>query len=159
MHRLIENAFSWALQDCNYLNPKYMDRLIQETSAGMKPEQAADWNATAPEQAARSLEMESNEMTDLTKLASAVDLAQTRLETKLNGIRHISAQPVVRQISTLIEAHIALAAAEANDANSVKQALISLVEACEGEVEEVFSGEIGDAMKRARATLLSGSPD
>jgi hypothetical protein len=47
-HRLIENAFSWALQDCNYLNPKYMNRLIAETLAGMKPEQAAEWNATLP---------------------------------------------------------------------------------------------------------------
>ncbi|MNU30403.1 hypothetical protein D3C71_188880 [compost metagenome] len=46
-HRLIENAFSWALQDCNYLNPKYMDRLIGETMLGMKPEQAAGWNATS----------------------------------------------------------------------------------------------------------------
>ncbi len=52
LHRLIENAFSWALQDCNYLNPKYMDRLIAETIGGMKPEQAAQWNATAPEIAA-----------------------------------------------------------------------------------------------------------
>lgn len=46
-HRLIENAFSWALQDCNYLNPKYMDRLIEESKLGMKPEQAAGWNATS----------------------------------------------------------------------------------------------------------------
>lgn len=53
LHQLIENAFSWALQDCNYLSPKYMDRLIAETRAGMKPEQAATWNATAQEQAAR----------------------------------------------------------------------------------------------------------
>lgn len=52
-HRLIENAFSWALQDCNYLNPTYMNRLIAETIAGMKPEQAAEWNATAREIAAR----------------------------------------------------------------------------------------------------------
>lgn len=53
LHRLIENAFSWALQDCNHLNPKYMDRLIAETIGGMKPEQAAEWNATAREIAAR----------------------------------------------------------------------------------------------------------
>lgn len=46
-HRLIENAFSWALQDCNYLNPKYMDRLIEETMLGMKPEQAAGWSAAS----------------------------------------------------------------------------------------------------------------
>lgn len=55
LHRLIENAFSWALQDCNYLNPKYMDRLIADTLSGMKPAQAAEWNATAPE-ASRRLE-------------------------------------------------------------------------------------------------------
>lgn len=55
LHRLIENAFSWALQDCNYLNPKYMDRLIDCTHNGMKPEQAAVWNATAPEQATRAV--------------------------------------------------------------------------------------------------------
>jgi hypothetical protein len=58
LHRLIENAFSWALQDCNYLNPKYMDRLIAETISGMKPEQAAEWNATAPEIAARRQSVE-----------------------------------------------------------------------------------------------------
>jgi hypothetical protein len=58
LHRLIENAFSWALQDCNHLNPKYMDRLIAATILGMTPEQAADWNATAPEQAARKAELE-----------------------------------------------------------------------------------------------------
>lgn len=60
LHRLIENAFSWALQDCNYLHPKYMDRLIAETIRGMKPEQAAEWNATAPEQATRKPAMETN---------------------------------------------------------------------------------------------------
>jgi len=60
LHRLIENAFSWALQDCNYLNPKYMDRLIAETIRGMNPEQAAEWNATAPQQAARNSAMETN---------------------------------------------------------------------------------------------------
>jgi hypothetical protein len=48
LHRLIENAFSWALKDCNYLNPKYMDRLIAETITGMKPEQAAKWNDSSP---------------------------------------------------------------------------------------------------------------
>lgn len=53
LHRLIENAFSWALEDCNYLNPKYMDRLIAATEGGMKPEEAAVWNATEKEQAAR----------------------------------------------------------------------------------------------------------
>jgi hypothetical protein len=58
LHRLIENAFSWALQDCNYLNPKYMDRLIAETISGMKPEQAAEWNATAPEIASRRQSVE-----------------------------------------------------------------------------------------------------
>lgn len=60
LHRLIENTFSWAMQDCNYLSPKYMDRLIAETILGMKPEQAAVWNATAPEQAARNQKQEKN---------------------------------------------------------------------------------------------------
>ncbi|WP_026618314.1 hypothetical protein M728_000350 [Ensifer sp. WSM1721] len=56
-HRIIENAFSWALKDCNYLNPKYMERLIAETYQGMKPEQAAIWNATVPERAGRNGEV------------------------------------------------------------------------------------------------------
>lgn len=97
-------------------------------------------------------------MTDLSKLAREVDLAQTRLEILMKGIRHISAHPVVDHISQLIEARIALAAAKASDATAVKQALKSLVEACEGEVEEVFGGEIGAAMTLARATL-SASQD
>lgn len=49
LHRLIENAFSWALRDPNHLNPKYMDRLIAETVRGMSPEMAAAWNATTTE--------------------------------------------------------------------------------------------------------------
>ena len=28
LHRLVENAFSWGKQDCNYLNPKHMDKFI-----------------------------------------------------------------------------------------------------------------------------------
>jgi len=55
LHRLIENAFSWALRDCNYLNPKYMDRLIDRTHNGMKPEHAATWNAAAPDRELRSV--------------------------------------------------------------------------------------------------------
>jgi hypothetical protein len=56
LHRLIENAFSWALQDCNYLSPKYMDRLLAATREGMTPEAAAFWNATAREQQKSSTE-------------------------------------------------------------------------------------------------------
>ena len=92
-------------------------------------------------------------MTEPSKLDIAVNLAQTRLEFQLRGIRHASAPSIVNHISSLIDARIALAAAKATDTASVKQALRSLVEACEGEVEEVFGGEIGDAMKRARETL------
>ena len=53
VYRLVENAFSWAVEDCNYLNPKYVDRLVAATQAGMKPEQAAVWRADAPETSAR----------------------------------------------------------------------------------------------------------
>lgn len=52
-HRLIENAFSWALESCNYLDPKAMDRLIAMTEGGMIPEAAAVWRSDAPEILAR----------------------------------------------------------------------------------------------------------
>lgn len=45
---------------------------------------------------------------------------------------------------------------EKGNAASIRTALQDLVEACEGEVEEIFSGEIGDEMKAARKAL-SGS--
>lgn len=48
-HRLIENTFSWAMEDCHYLDPKSMERLIEATKAGMKPEDAATWRSDLPE--------------------------------------------------------------------------------------------------------------
>lgn len=49
LYRLIENVFSWAMQDCNYLDPKSMGRLIAETKTGMTPETAAVWRSDLPE--------------------------------------------------------------------------------------------------------------
>jgi hypothetical protein len=48
-HRLIENTFSWAMEGCHYLDPKSMERLIEATKAGMKPEDAATWRSDLPE--------------------------------------------------------------------------------------------------------------
>lgn len=45
LRRLVENVFSWALNDCNYLDPKDADAIVAETRAGMTPEQAAIWRA------------------------------------------------------------------------------------------------------------------
>jgi hypothetical protein len=46
LHKLVENAFSWGKQDCNYLNPKHIDAFIEATRNGMSPEGAAAWVAT-----------------------------------------------------------------------------------------------------------------
>lgn len=45
LHKLVENAFSWGKQDCNYLNPKHIDAFIAATRNGMPPEAAAAWVA------------------------------------------------------------------------------------------------------------------
>jgi len=45
LHHLVENAFSWGKQDCNYLNPKHVDAFIAATRDGMPPEAAAAWVA------------------------------------------------------------------------------------------------------------------
>jgi hypothetical protein len=45
LQKLVENAFSWGKQDCNYLNPKHIDAFIGATKNGMLPEQAATWVA------------------------------------------------------------------------------------------------------------------
>lgn len=52
--RLIENAFSWGKQDCNYLNPEHMDRFIEATRNGMPPEAAAAWIADGSTMASRA---------------------------------------------------------------------------------------------------------
>ncbi|MBP2459621.1 MULTISPECIES: hypothetical protein [unclassified Rhizobium] len=57
IHKLIENAFSWAMEGCHYLDPKSMDRLIEATQQGMKPEQAATWRSDLPEIIARRAEL------------------------------------------------------------------------------------------------------
>ena len=46
--RLVENVFSWALEDCNYLAVKDADTIIEQTRAGMTPEQAAVWRSDRP---------------------------------------------------------------------------------------------------------------
>ncbi len=48
-HRLIENTFSWAMEDCHYLDPKSMEWLIEATKSGLKPEDAATWRSDLPE--------------------------------------------------------------------------------------------------------------
>lgn len=50
LERLIENTFSWAMQDCNYLNPKTCAKLVEATRNGLKPEEAKDWSPTTPEE-------------------------------------------------------------------------------------------------------------
>jgi hypothetical protein len=45
LHRLVENAFSWGKQDCNYLNPKHIEAFIAATRNGMLPESAGSWTA------------------------------------------------------------------------------------------------------------------
>lgn len=98
-------------------------------------------------------------MTDMKKLAMDVDAARSHLEFQLKGIRHASAHPIVREISNLIDARIALALATKAETPPYRQLLEELVEACDGEVEEVFSGEIGDAMRAARSALKQGVTD
>lgn len=49
LHRLVENAFSWAMQDTNYFDPKYSERLVAATLAGMDPKDAAGWRVDLPE--------------------------------------------------------------------------------------------------------------
>jgi hypothetical protein len=92
---------------------------------------------------------------EIKKLESDLDLAETRLAFKLRGIRHAEADPIVRGIGSLIDAKIALAGARQKaDALNI---LRDLVEACEGEVEEVFQGEIGRELDAARR-LLADNP-
>lgn len=49
LNRLVENAFSWALQDTNFLDPKSTDRLVAATLAGMDAKDAAEWRSDLPE--------------------------------------------------------------------------------------------------------------
>jgi hypothetical protein len=98
------------------------------------------------------------EMADNSEVDRARDLAETRLRSQLNGIRHASPDPIVREISNLIDAKIALAGHSfANDGPSKEEqyrdALLELATACSGEVEQVFRGEIGEAMSGARRAL------
>jgi hypothetical protein len=95
------------------------------------------------------------------KLSYALDLAETRLKFQLNGIRHASAAHIVDEMKNLIDAKIALATASAapeapSREEQYRDALLDLASACSGEVEEVFRGEIGEAMGKARKVL---SPD
>lgn len=106
----------------------------------------------------------SEQMTDHKELARALDLAETRLRYQLNGIRHASPNPIVREINNLIDAKIAIASASyAPEASSreeqYRDALLDLATACSGEVEEVFLGEIGEAMAKARQILRTEFPE
>lgn len=93
-------------------------------------------------------------MTDIAKLEQDIDLLEARLIRMLQGIHGLSAQPVVKDgILPLIDARIALALA--NRTLPIAAALEALVDACEGEPEEVFAGEIGTALAQARAELAS----
>lgn len=105
-----------------------------------------------------SRERRSEQMTDNKGLAGVVDLAETRLRYQLNGIRHASPDPIVRKISELIDAKIALASTSLapmvpSRETQYRDALLDLATACSGEVEEVFRGEIGEAMAKARKVL------
>jgi hypothetical protein len=100
-------------------------------------------------------------MTDHDKLLQTLSTAEARLESQLNGIRHASATPIVRGIKDLIDAKIALASASPASASPAstasedkyRNALVELAAACTGEVEEVFRGELGEAMSKARKAL------
>lgn len=54
LQKLVENAFSWGKQDCNYLNPKHIDAFIAATQNGMTPEAAAVWIADGTMASART---------------------------------------------------------------------------------------------------------
>jgi hypothetical protein len=94
-------------------------------------------------------------MSDIKALGRAVDAAENHLRYQLDGIRHASADRIVDEIGLLIDAKIALAAATTS---GLKDALEGLVTACSGEVEDVFKGEIGSALRKAR-TILGKAPE
>ncbi len=104
------------------------------------------------------------EMTDNKELARALDLAETRLRFQLNGIRHASPDPIVREINNLIDAKIAIAGTSpapeaASSEEKYRDALLDLALACSGEVEQVFGGELAAAMRKARSLVQVGSAE
>jgi len=60
--RLVENAFSWALEQTNYLDPKHALRLVDATRNGMKAEEASVWRSDTPEIEARKARLAAEEM-------------------------------------------------------------------------------------------------
>ncbi len=100
----------------------------------------------------------SEQMTDNKELTRSLDLVESRLRTMLSGIRHANADPIVREIGKLIDAKLALATKTSvqetpSREEQYRDALLDLAAACTGEVEEVFRGEIGEAMAKARKVL------
>lgn len=97
-------------------------------------------------------------MADLQALKRAVSTAETRLDSYLEGFRHASSASIVREINNLMDAKIALAlvsltAHTPSFEERLQEALNDLVVGCSGEVEEVFRGEIGSAVSKARRLL------
>jgi hypothetical protein len=101
----------------------------------------------------------SDETPEHDKGSPAVSAAEERLAFQLDGIRWLASPlPIVREINSLIDAKIAHATASAapeapSREEQYRDALLDLASACSGEIEEVFRGEIGEAMGKARRAL------
>ena len=93
LHKLVENAFSWGKQDCNYLNPKHIDAFVEATKKGMAPEQAARWVADRLPEKAEAVEPEQKPLiwsnnearTEEGNLYEVIQMSERVCTTYLNG--------------------------------------------------------------------------
>jgi hypothetical protein len=95
-------------------------------------------------------------MIDYQSAPYAIATPEARMAFELDSIGNLNAAAIPSSTGPLIKAKRAFeaAASKADDVSGdCRQALAELVRACSGEVEEVFRGEIGDAMRRARNVL------
>lgn len=137
-----------------YVDPSGFVNAEGRRFSGRGPGAPSKSSSAAPAPATKQASASGTTVDEIKALERDVDQAAEHLRFHLKGIRHASAHPIVREISNLIDAKFALAAAtKSSNEAAVTAALEGLVEACSGEVEEVFEGEIGEALDNARSIL------